>query len=1159
MQRLIDFSSRFRILKGGKISLLVSALITSTTLLNAAPSGGVVTSGNASISQSGNVTNIHQSTQKASINWQKFNIAKHETVNFKQPNVNSITLNRVIGNEKSVINGALNANGQVWILNSNGVLFGKNAKINTSGLLATTAKLSDQDFQKGNYNFKDATSNSVINKGTIEIANNGSVILASKEVVNSGTIKVVQGDIHLVGAKEYSINLSGNSLISLKIEKGVLDSLVENSGTIINNGGKIYLTTNAVDELLKSVVNNTGTIEAKSIEDIKTHVELFAHGGIANIAGTITANDGFVETSGKKVKIDDSFKVKANKWLIDPVDFTIAASGGDMTGSTLSSNLNSTDIEIQSASGTSGTDGNIYVNDTVTWNSDKKLTLNAYNDIFINQEITAQHTDGKLALHYGQGALNAGNSSDYYVKAKVNLQEGDNFFTKLGNDGAETTWKVITQLGSEGSTNGTDLQGINGNLSGNYVLGADIDASDTASWDSNKGWKPIGYEYSVASFTGTFDGLGHTIDSLAINNTFGYAGLFGYTNGATIKNIGVTNVSISATGSHGSTYIGGLVGYNRNSSTISNSYSTGSITTTTNNTYIGGLVGYNRSSTISNSYSTASVTGGEYTWIGGLVGYNNNNSTINNSYAIGSVTGGDNGYVGGLVGVNYNTSTISNSYSTGSVTGGNITPIGGLVGYNDNGCTVSNSFWDTETSGITADDGIDGTTGLTTEEMKDSSNFIDAGWSTEIWSFSSGRGATIEGYEIGESSRPYLTSVTADADKPSSQGRSILFLGGFGTEADPYEITNWTQLQNINNSNILTQNYYFTLLNNLNSSTAGYTTQVKDGSTLANSGKGWNPIGNDSNSFEGNFDGADYIIDGLSINRPTEDYQGVFGYIKSGTIENLGVTNVEITSRDYIGGLAGVNEGTIKNIYTSGIINGNSMSGGLVGLSEGTIQNSYSNVNTSGNELIGGLIGVIVDGVVENSFASGTVTRSSGSSNDIGGLVGAEYGGTITSSYYNKETNTDTLMQDNATYGKTKAEIIELAKTNWDLEEDNTVEKDKLFLASEETGKGYTKTWVLGTKGASTPAPEPTPTPESKPTSKPNLTTDIDEIITPIVNNTIVKVDPVLIQKPIQIQPVKTNKVNVIKVANSQANKMVTLSELQTEQNIKVKVPLANN
>ncbi|MGB7403414.1 MAG: filamentous hemagglutinin N-terminal domain-containing protein, partial [Arcobacter sp.] len=132
MNQLLEYKSRFRILKGGKISMVVSAVLAGVTISYASPSGGVVTSGNANISQNGNTTNINQSTHKATINWNKFNIASNETVNFNQPNASSITLNRVIGNERSVINGALNANGQDWILNSNGVLFGKNASINTA-------------------------------------------------------------------------------------------------------------------------------------------------------------------------------------------------------------------------------------------------------------------------------------------------------------------------------------------------------------------------------------------------------------------------------------------------------------------------------------------------------------------------------------------------------------------------------------------------------------------------------------------------------------------------------------------------------------------------------------------------------------------------------------------------------------------------------------------------------------------------------------------------------------------------------------------------------------------------------------------------------------------------------------------------------------------
>ena len=115
-----------------------------------------------------NTTNINQSSNKAIINWQDFSIKSNETVNFNQPNSNSITLNRVIGNEKSIIDGALNANGQVWLINSNGVLFGKNAKVNTAGIVASTKDISNEDFNNGNYNFKGNSTASIVNEGEIK-------------------------------------------------------------------------------------------------------------------------------------------------------------------------------------------------------------------------------------------------------------------------------------------------------------------------------------------------------------------------------------------------------------------------------------------------------------------------------------------------------------------------------------------------------------------------------------------------------------------------------------------------------------------------------------------------------------------------------------------------------------------------------------------------------------------------------------------------------------------------------------------------------------------------------------------------------------------------------------------------------------------------------
>ncbi|MDX4011623.1 YDG domain-containing protein [Aliarcobacter skirrowii] len=387
MNHIPSYKNSFRILKGGKISLVVSSFLASTTLTFAAPSGGVVTSGSANISQNGKVTDITQSTQKASINWNKFNIASDETVNFKQPNSSSITLNRVVGNEKSIINGALNANGQVWIINSNGVLFGKGATINTSGLLATTKDISDSDFQAGNYKFTGNSKESVINLGTIDVINSGSVILAANEVRNEGTIKAIRGKIHLAGADEYTVNLNGNSLVNLTVNKGVLDALVKNSGTIIANGGEVYLTTNAVNELLKGVVNNTGVIEANSLAGITGHVELFAHGGEVQVGGKLEAKEGFIETSGRDFSIDKDAKIETAEWLIDPVDITI----NDTLAGAIATQLESGNVTIETgAANTPNTSGNEILNDgdifvasniNYTGTNESTLTLKAHRSV----------------------------------------------------------------------------------------------------------------------------------------------------------------------------------------------------------------------------------------------------------------------------------------------------------------------------------------------------------------------------------------------------------------------------------------------------------------------------------------------------------------------------------------------------------------------------------------------------------------------------------------------------------------------------------------------------------------------------------------------------------------------------------------------------------
>jgi filamentous hemagglutinin family protein len=118
------------------------------------PTGVQIVGGVGSISQSGQVMTINQSSAKLAADWQSFSIGAGNTVNFVQPSASSVALNRVLGSDVSVIQGALNANGQVFLINPNGVLFTPTAQVNVGGLIAATLNLSTADFMTGNYKFE---------------------------------------------------------------------------------------------------------------------------------------------------------------------------------------------------------------------------------------------------------------------------------------------------------------------------------------------------------------------------------------------------------------------------------------------------------------------------------------------------------------------------------------------------------------------------------------------------------------------------------------------------------------------------------------------------------------------------------------------------------------------------------------------------------------------------------------------------------------------------------------------------------------------------------------------------------------------------------------------------------------------------------------------
>ena len=218
-----------------------------------------------------------------------------------------------------------------------------------------------------------------------------------------------------------------------------------------------------------------------------------------------------------------------------------------------------------------------------------------------------------------------------------------------------------------------------------------------------------------------------------------------------------------------------------------------------------------------------------------------------------------------------------------------------------------------------------------------------------------------------------------------------------GCGPGPIEIRDWHDLDAIRSD--LGGSYV--LMNNLDSSTAGY---VELASGTANEGRGWEPIGASDDGFTGTFDGQGHEIRDLFINRPDQDYVGLFAHIywvrsieNVGVVENVGMVATEVTGSSQVGSLAGHNGGIVSNSYCSGSVNGYERVGGLIGWNQATLSNCYSGCSVNGSTRVGGLTGDnwYYRGIVSNCYSTGRVTGLS----KVGGLVGVNYYGNVTRSY----------------------------------------------------------------------------------------------------------------------------------------------------------------
>jgi hypothetical protein len=447
--------------------------------------------------------------------------------------------------------GTISANGRVFLINPNGIAFGKGSQVNVGGLVASTLGLSDTNFLAGNYQFNGASTAAITNLGNIN-GDGGYIALLGANVSNHGLISAQLGTVALAGGNAITLDLAGDHLLKVTIDQGALNAMVSNGNLIIADGGQVIMTAQGAGTLLSNSVNNTGVIQAQSIDNINgaivlssgsqagvtnvgglldasgvragqtggsvqvlgntvnlTNANINASGnaggglvlvggnfkgagpqanslstnmdnqsainadaiqtgnggrialwsdGTTAVAGTLSArggalsgNGGYIETSGQHLLLASTANVNtlavrgtSGTWLLDPINWTIATTGGDETPASVALSLASTNRTID-------TTNDINVNDAITWSTPQYLTLNAGHDVNINAAITGSTAGARLNMTAGNNVLIAGALTASGLANQINVTSINGDITATS---AITASSADTQLNM---TSGQDL------------------------------------------------------------------------------------------------------------------------------------------------------------------------------------------------------------------------------------------------------------------------------------------------------------------------------------------------------------------------------------------------------------------------------------------------------------------------------------------------------------------------------------------------------------------------------------------------------------------------------------------------------------------------------------------------------------------------------
>ena len=293
------------------------------------PEDGMVVDGAATIVTQIKQVDVHQTSERAIIDWRSFDIAPDETTNFHQPSNNSFTLNRIRNGMPTSISGRLTANGNIAVINPNGVLIQRGATIDVNSLVTSSADTRNEDFMAGGplkLSIPGKPDAQIINRGTITAKEAGLVGLVGPYVENDGVIRARLGKVNLASGSTAVLDMAGDGLISVAVDMNVAHQLVRNSGTIEADGGVINLTAADAMHTVQQLVSNSGKIQANSIQ-AKGGTIVIKGNGTTEQKGTVFAKGENTGEKGGNIRIlGDKVLLGANS----KTDASGKAGGGEV-------------------------------------------------------------------------------------------------------------------------------------------------------------------------------------------------------------------------------------------------------------------------------------------------------------------------------------------------------------------------------------------------------------------------------------------------------------------------------------------------------------------------------------------------------------------------------------------------------------------------------------------------------------------------------------------------------------------------------------------------------------------------------------------------------------------------------------------------------------